>query len=415
MKSSMYNLSFCDDFSYPPEIKDFLVRVLDVLVSKKAISVILSGSVSRGEMSYLYNGGDLKLYSDLEFFVVTNEKMKRQEIMLLYEKIRDLEISLNKQSKFTHIDVSFLSLRELRRLSPKFQFYETKKTGVVLYGKDLRPFFPDKVDVKYVNEASIDRLWSLILYFPKELLLNKVSWEDERNYKYILSRSMLDIPLWILSYEGHFIPNFKSRIDFIYENYGKFYLNTFFPSWFLEFLNECWQGKTRFKFNHELVDMYERVLACYTCAIRYVLFKINVDKENEDLGEKFIKHSPRIFHELILRRKLFELMLLAKNLKGINPFGAYKWFMLHKKGVIAAFLFDMNYALLYYLKKEKTSMDYLGKAENYLCQLDFRIKMIKDINFVSKWLFLRKKYIDFLTLFYRFFSIKREYLEGVIK
>lgn len=412
---SNYNLSFCDDYSYPHEIKNIFRKFLDSLVLKKVISVILSGSASRGEISYIYNESNLKLYSDLEFFVIVKNTIKKNEINFLNKKFRELEFYLNKQTKFTHIDVSFLKLGEIRKLPPKFQFFETKKTGKTLYGKDLKFLFPDKVNIKYINEFSLGRLWSLILYFPQNILSSENTKEEEKDYKYILSRSMFDIPLCILAHEGHFIPGFKSRIDFLVNNYNRIQFMNFFPFWFISFLKECWQYKVEFIIRHDLIDMYEKVLVCYDSLTRFILSKtINDTIKEKNINKQLIINSSSIY-EPSLRRKAFELMLLLRNIDKMNIMDGVKWFFVHKNSLMILFLINMNYAMFNYLKGDRICNVYLKHAEDCLLELDFRLKKIRGNKFCDRWLNLRKKYVDFLIFFYRCFEIKKDYLHFVIK
>ena len=411
----MYNLAFCKDFSYKPEIHDLLRRILDALISDKIISIILSGSVSRGEMSYFYDEGNLKLYSDIELFVILKKRMKKEERGALYNRIKDIEIVLNDQSKFAHIDISLLSLRRFQRLPPKFQFFETKKTGKVLYGKDLRQYFPDQVDIKYINEYTLERLWSLILYFPREFFFGKFTEQNERDYKFILSRSILDIPTWILSHNFYFIPGFKNRLEFINKNFINLGLQKFLPSWFLSFLNECWKGKTRLLFKRNLLDIYEKVLTCYFSSAKYILNKINAGNADEEIEKRLIRHSNIIFHETLLRRRIYELILIYKNLKNFNIKDIINWYVLHKKGILMAFFINMNLASLNYIKENEICNEYLKRSNNYMYQLDFRLKEVKNKNFINNWLDLRRKYIEFLTFFYRDFYLKRDYYYRIIK
>jgi hypothetical protein len=399
---------------YPEEIQNTLIKILDLIISDKITSVILSGSASRGEMSYISDHGRLNVYSDLELFVITRNDIQTRKIKDLTKKIKALEDALCQGNKFFHLDVSFLKQRHIKNLPPKFQFSETRKTGIVLYGRDLRCLFPLQVDFKHLNESSLNRLWSIILHFPNKFTPDEFSPQDERDFRYILARSGLDIVTWLLPYTGHLIYGFKDRIDFIQKNYKDLEFIEFLPTWFLDFLRDCWRGKMKFQFKDDLILLYDKVLACYTGGAEYILYKLKIDDQKENVELRIMKNSPFIFHEHLARRKAFELMLLARNLGYINMAEGWKWLVNNKKGIIVAFLFNLNYALLNYLKKEDNSGYYLKKAEDYLFKLDFRIKKIKSDNFPEKWLYLRQKYIDFLVFFYRWFAIKKEYLNRVI-
>ncbi|HDK27505.1 MAG: hypothetical protein B5M53_06625 [Candidatus Cloacimonas sp. 4484_209] len=365
-------------------------------------------------MSYVFENGQLNIYSDIELLVIVKGKTKKVERELLYKKLRELEASLAQNNKFFHLDVSIVNLRHIKNLPPKFQFWETKNSGITS-GEDLRRYLPEKVDFRYLNESSLNRLHSIILYFPGRFLVNKFSKEDETDFRYILARSVLDIPTWLLPYTGHLICGFKNRIDFIHENKEDLDFISWLPSWFLDFLDECWQGKMKLRFEEDFLTMYDKVLVCFTQATKYVLSRLKLTTGYEDVEIKIVKYSPRILHEFLPRRKVFELILLGKNWKSISVKDACKWFILNKKGLIAAFLFSMNYALLSHLKGQGIQKDYLRQAEYYLRQLDFRIKNIEGDNFSEKWLYLRKKYIDFLAFFYRWFALKKDYLDSVIE
>lgn len=410
-----YNLSFCEEYEYPANIKKTFIKILDTIKYNNVLSIILIGSAARGELSYFIDNEKLKIYSDFEFFVITKRKVAMKKILSLNKNIYDIESSLQ-SSKLFHIDISFLYYKHLHNLPKKFQFLEAKKVGKVLYGPDLRHLIKDKVDLRDINESSIIyRLWPIIYYTPKNVFTQMLSKAEEEEIKYILARSVIDIPTWVLPHSNKYIFGIKERINFFKDNYNNLLCKDFLPKWFLNFLEECWIGKSKLKFNISYLELYEKTLICYINVIKYLfhLYKINnIQKENID--KILIKNSNRIFKEYIPRRKAFELLIIARDIKKFGIFPALSWFFLKKRGIAAAFLLNMNFSLLDYLKNGSNYNWYLSKAEEYIKKLYFNISSTKNLNFINKWLYLRKSYIDFLTINYRGFALKKDYLYKVI-
>ena len=69
MKSAA-DLSFAEKYKYPAQVREHFKEVLSNIDGSTVEAVILTGSASRGELSYQITDGGISLYSDYEFLVI---------------------------------------------------------------------------------------------------------------------------------------------------------------------------------------------------------------------------------------------------------------------------------------------------------------------------------------------------------
>lgn len=398
-----------EKYSYPSELKNIVKEMCNILFSIKGVkSIILSGSLGRGEFTYFYYDNEIRFLSDIEMFVIVEKK--NREINSVQNKINNIESYVSQTSKLFHIDISFLEKNKINKLPPWLQFWEIAKENVIL-GDEIK-ITPKPIDLRYLNEFSLNRLQSIILYFPKELFF-KIYREDKIiEFNYILHRALLDIPTWLLPYEGYLIHGLLNRCEFVINNHQKLKFVSFMPKFFLDLLYKSMQVKKKPGLHiGNIGDKLGMVLECYIRAIEYILFKFNL-KNKKDIISDILSYSHILFDEFVLKRKIFELFLLLSNFRNINNL---KWIFLRKKGLIVSFLLSMNFSLFFNFKNSKEKLEYLIKAENFMRELDFRTTKFDDSNFIDKWLKLRKEYIEFLCFFNKFYKTKRKYYLKVIK
>ena len=165
----------------------------------------------------------------------------------LEKAYRKLEDSFSDNPLF-HIDFSYIDVKFLRSLPPHLKHYETKKNGVVVYGRDLLHLIPEitlkTLDFKDLNEILIWRLWAMLLYFPKEIALaGKNDTENQNVYKYVLCRNLLDLTTWILPLKNVLLHSFKERYAYLKGNFGELQDSEVIDNRFLKLMEECMIGK----------------------------------------------------------------------------------------------------------------------------------------------------------------------------
>jgi len=65
------DFTFVEKYNYPTQIREHFEEILSNIDESKIESVILTGSTSRGELSYHTTNERLVLYSDYEFLIIS--------------------------------------------------------------------------------------------------------------------------------------------------------------------------------------------------------------------------------------------------------------------------------------------------------------------------------------------------------
>ena len=195
-----------------------LLELTNIFEPEYASSIMLTGSTSRGELSWRPKNGSFEILSDYEFFIIGHHPPDEQKRIL--ERIALWESALPEAGPLFHVDISFVSPDELPNLQPCWRHYEARETGHVLFGLDLRELFPtitlDNLDFYELNQILLWRNWQLVMHLPAQILTNADF--DDPTYSFLLARNALDLTTWALPHEGHMITGFASRVAFIKEN-----------------------------------------------------------------------------------------------------------------------------------------------------------------------------------------------------
>ena len=413
-----YHLDFIQSFGYPPEVESHFRIILDQLGPSNTLAVLLHGSTARGELTYQFNKNQIEYFSDFEFIVVVKRKAP-DERAALQHNFQKLELEIAQRNPLFHIDFGYLSLKELRSLPPILRNLETKRAGVIIYGKDIRDEIPDvdlnNLDYKELNEVLLWRLWSILLYLPHKIFDKDLLEKEETLFKYIVCRNILDLPTWFLPWEGHLVTGFKRRVEFVRENFKTLRISRFLDEQFPNFCGKCLEGKLRLQFTKPSVELYSRAISYFQQAIPYLF---EVSGFTSELTDQLVRLnvSKKIFKELSLRWKLYEMNLLRRHKSFQRPITMIAWLWRPKQGMMLKFLLAMHESLVLYLDgRISEAVRLLEEAQSLLTRLEI-VKKDKPVrgSFSEKWLGLRRDYADFMMSYYVSLGKKREYLEQVL-
>jgi hypothetical protein len=326
-------LTFVEKYNYPIQIREHFEEILSNINESKVQSVILSGSTSRGELSYQTINERIVLYSDYEFLVISKGSVDPLESERLAKVYRTIEERHSTNYLF-HIDFSYIDVRRLRSLPPHLKHYETKENGITIYGRDMLHLVPDitlkNLDFKDLNEILIWRLWAILLYLPNELVRSgSVDDEQESMYMYVLYRNLLDLTTWILPLKGVLLPSFRKRHAWLESNFSTLQDNQVVDKRFLSLMNECMIGKFELRFNRPLVDLYTTTIEYFVRAKQHLL-NVNhtVDYNNVGSGSTIEKRSSRFFHDYHYRRKGYEILFLLNNFRNMGIRQGIRWVLM---------------------------------------------------------------------------------------
>ena len=180
------------------------------------LSVVLLGSLSRGEGTWINESGRDILVSDIEFFTVYPEEISSlKEYGEFFASYADEVFGENASSLF-HADNSYVPKSQLNKLEKKLLTYDAVHFGKCVVGEDVMPLFP-KIDIHNINLYDIKdilthRVLAVLYYgFP----LKEQGKETE--YRYCLAKNSLDLMTVLLVENGILESGFINRYKKIKE------------------------------------------------------------------------------------------------------------------------------------------------------------------------------------------------------
>ena len=416
------DLTFVEEFNYPALVKEHFEEILSHINDLKVESVILTGSTSRGELSYRATGERFIIYSDYEFLIVSKGKVDPADRDRLAKACQNLEENFSDSPLF-HIDFSYIDRRSLRSSPHHLKHYETKENGITIYGRNLLHLMPNttlkNLDFKDLNEILIWRLWAILLYLPNEFVrCGRVNSAKESMYKYILCRNLLDLTTWILPLKGVLLPSFRQRNTYLNSNFSELQDNQVISKRFLNLMNECMIGKFELKFSRSLVDLYKTAIEYFLRAKEYLL-NVHYVSKDEGAGRRLAVEtsSGKLFHDYHYRRKGYETLFFLKNFRDIGIKQGVRWVLTAKYGLMLEFLCNINMALVSSLSEDKEQkLCYLDRACSILKRLSaYNIFGAETKEFSESWLVLRRGFANFLMDDFRSLKMKKEYIDSVIE
>jgi predicted nucleotidyltransferase len=369
---------------------DLLKRLPDVC------TFFLIGSAARGELSILQDeSGEVELFSDYEFVIVTTKKISRQSGKIFQNQLLSLEKQIGNPNPLFHIDVIFRERSRLSALPPTLFVYEFKQNGINLGGPDVRHEIPEvtisNLDLRNTNEILFKRLWAILLHLPRRFLLGGTSTAERRVTGYILSRNALDLTTVLLPQEGILLPTYRQRVERLKTCYPELPFASVYGSELPLFLETCLLKRLDLDFtNIDLDSWYAQTIKYLELAIHYAALKAGCT------GSLLPNCSGRIFNEWpISRGEWYNLARLAlQHLR--NQHAVYRWLMLSKKGWLTLGLLSMHNALIAWQKGDSAeadaSLQVSGAALNKLTLID--INLMPE-SFPIRWLSLREVWADF--------------------
>jgi len=420
MNSEKHIKELCQTYKYPPAISNLLHRVLDVVLLPGTRSVVLIGSASRGELAYVSSASGLRLFSDIELSVV-GDRFRKVDVNRALSRIGILERQQLKIGAITfHIDVSFTTMRNWRRTKYGFIRWETQETGWVLFGEDVRKSFRVHVRPEISVQSSLNRLWYLLLYFPERLIRGHLTEDDLEVFNYALSRAVLDFPIWLLVQQGILIPGFANRQRYLEKHLSMFEQQGFPIRELVILVDKAMHVRQFPRSNAGPIDMmeyYEVILRWYPRILSWTL-QLNPEGVDEtQMAAMIRRHHSGLYRQSDWKRRFWEIRL-AKHI-GVRTFSGravVQWLRENKQAEIITFLWCMHIAALRALKGDmREANEWLYMASNSLHRLWPVMSMHLDQSaFVDRWIALRRRFFDFIVLFYRGLRVKESYYRFVL-
>jgi len=407
---------FCHKFEHASVIGTHLRQILGHLNDTNILAVILIGSTARGELSLTCRvGGEPYLLSDYEFLVATSSPVSPEVSVQISTQLARLECALGGGSPLFHIDVSWVTLSELRRLPRKFQIFEARTCGVSLVGEDIAHKLPivtlDNLDFRELNEVLIWRLWALALYMPLSLLRDH---QSRALFSYVICRNALDLVSWALPYDGVLLASFRKRADYAQSHFLDLKMCQAIDSAFLNWLDIYMRGKFDIEFTLPTSTLYTRVIQQFVRAVQALVSQCGGVNWETDLE---VCASP-LFHDRQFRRKAYEVIRMWRG-RG-QWISGLRWLAVPKYSLTLAFLCYLHQSSVAHLESRfEDRMTYLERACMILNRLALpnwpSIAIDHSRDFVDSWSQLRRSFAEFLMVSSSSVGAKRAYLEKILE
>ncbi len=177
------------------------------------VGAAFCGSAARGEEAYVFNQGRKRIYSDIDFIIVTKSVKDIKEVShgIDNEIRRAKENKIIKEVTDEHFKFSYsiYPYKRLKYLDKRFIHFETKCANNQFYGQaDVIKGMPD-ITISNLN-------WAELLTIPLHRMINVIaeSCNMDSLYKYyLICRNILDILTVIFPFEGYLIPTYGLRLQ----------------------------------------------------------------------------------------------------------------------------------------------------------------------------------------------------------
>lgn len=385
----------CKKFNYSLYVEKLINKIVEVILNdsdREIISIILLGSTSRGEITFVYYDQELELFSDLELWIVFNILPSKRNQQRIRNSLAKIESTVSYKNPFFHIDIDFFNLNRLSKMRPTIRSFETRETGFILYGKDVRTHIKQvtctNINIPQTKELILTRLWNMLLYIPNNVVKKSENEWENKIFKYVICRNALDLLTIYLALNKILIPGYKKRFEYLCKHYKEL------PIIPVKTIELAMKGKLSFDFEFEsrlffsnVLDLYIQLLSWSTkmpfCEDINTLCK-NI--ENTDLGFMTRRRIKWFLYELsiILNRK--------------ELFSSYRWpFRINKRELVTCFVISMLGCVT--AKNNRDLIRYLDLSTYYFKKFSLKRVRVRIEDPVEYWLYLRNLFFEELFKF----------------
>lgn len=176
------------------------------------LSVILLGSLSRGEGSWAISHEQLILYSDIEFFTVVPTGFTKKSILAEDIKKTASECFSKYDSDLFHVDNTFLEKDCIKKMERKILTYDAKNMGKMMVGANCLHLFP-YIDMQNIN---LEDIWDVLIhrmFYVSYYGTNYRHNGDIDGYRYTIAKNSLDLMTVLLAKHGKLVSGFTQKLE----------------------------------------------------------------------------------------------------------------------------------------------------------------------------------------------------------
>lgn len=174
------------------------------------LSVLLLGSLSRGEGTWVEEGSRIRLLSDIEFFTIY--PMDFNEFSL-WDKIlaeTNEKIFHDETSILFHVDNTYVSKESLPKMERKLLTYDAQNMGVTVVGKNMKNLLP-VININNINFCDLKDIMTHRVFSVLHYGFRLKREGDKEAYRYSLAKNSLDIMTAILAINNQLLSGFENR------------------------------------------------------------------------------------------------------------------------------------------------------------------------------------------------------------
>jgi hypothetical protein len=389
-----------------PLIKECRDKIVDFIGGKNLVSLALIGSAARNELS-IKSENPLELYSDIEFLIVVNSTLSKNEIACLRELLNKETKTCAIKNQFFSIDFGICTLKKIYIMPVTLWASEVKVFSVILYGLDFTKYLRkpniNNFDLGSLNELLISRLWNLVISVPNKYLNGIESQKTLEYVNFSYARNTIDLLTILMPNLGILEFGYKNRLQLLFEK--NCVVN--------ETLKNIFKIATQLKLNPNgenlKVEKLDQNFHSAFISVVSIISNYNFDK-----NEKSHYFGPLLILSLVCETKIFKEKLIRRLRRKFIDFFVFKKFYKstpkYLKVVAKDFIRPKIFAILFGL----TQFIYLHRKGEFGAadrSLDEAIHISMELSLVSdkfinsgpslnKFYYLRNQVLNFMTVWF---------------
>ena len=178
------------------------------------LSILLLGSLSRGEGTWQPTDKGARFLSDIEYFTVYPDGFDGLDAFTDFAKEVQREVFVDQDSSLFHIDNTFVRRESLPRMERKLLTYDAARMGKTVVGEDCVPLLPaitvENINLCDIRDILTHRVFSVLYY---GLPMKREG--DLEGYRYSLAKNSLDLMTVLLVSHGLLESGFIRRLELV--------------------------------------------------------------------------------------------------------------------------------------------------------------------------------------------------------
>lgn len=178
------------------------------------LSILLLGSLSRGEGTWQPTDTGARMLSDIEYFTIYPDGFDGFDAFTDYAKEVQREVFADQDSTLFHIDNTFVAHGALPRMERKLLTYDAIRMGKTVVGEDCVPLLPDitldNINLCDIRDILTHRVFSVLHY---GLPMKREG--DMDGYRYSLAKNSLDLMTVLLVSHDVLESGFIRRLELV--------------------------------------------------------------------------------------------------------------------------------------------------------------------------------------------------------